>query len=211
MGFRRSVYRSGLVRPVGRAFFLCTAVASATLSAQQPSQQLGTLEHVESVVNRSSHAPPVEPPIRIAEATTLAEREANFDEDTCDGKYTATNQILDCINGALEKADRSLNEVYSQIKREFAAVANNGSPLLSKDNENDLVRAERAWVAFKDAHCLVAGELLAPGTGMAIETRQCLLRLTRERTKFLNSYFSQLGHQSNHCGPSKTKCARDVD
>ncbi len=46
------------------------------------------------------------------------------DDHPCDGKYVVTREIADCMDQALEKADRSLNEIYGFVMRELSAGQN---------------------------------------------------------------------------------------
>jgi uncharacterized protein YecT (DUF1311 family) len=108
----------------------------------------------------------------------------------------------------LTKADGSLNKVYALILRELTAGSMSPSePPYFDDWKTHLVKSERAWVTFKKAQCLVAGELLGPGTGVPIETANCLLDLTNQRFHFLNDYARLVRHYSKLCHPDEVQCA----
>lgn len=139
---------------------------------------------------------------------SIGRSEASFGGASCGQKSAVTTVIVECLNTELAKADHSLNRVYGLILGELTAgsIYPNESPFFD-DWKRDLIKAERAWVAFKDAQCLVAGELLEPGTGVPIETGSCLIDLTNQRIHFLNEYAATVRHYSMLCRADEAKCS----
>jgi uncharacterized protein YecT (DUF1311 family) len=129
-------------------------------------------------------------------------------EALCGQKSSVTIEIVECLNTELSKADDSLNQVYGLILRELSAgsIYQNESPFFA-DWKRDLIKAERAWVAFKDLQCLVEGELLAPGTGVPVQTASCLVDLTNQRIRFLGEYAGTVSNYSKLCRSDQAKCA----
>jgi uncharacterized protein YecT (DUF1311 family) len=133
--------------------------------------------------------------------------ELSLADHACDGKYSVTSEIVACLITKLTKTDRSLNKIYGLILSELTAGPIGQDAPHFDYWKRDLIKAERAWVTFKEAHCLVAGELLEPGTGVPVETANCLLNLTNERLHFLDDYARLVSHYSNLCHTDRAKCA----
>jgi uncharacterized protein YecT (DUF1311 family) len=145
--------------------------------------------------------------VMIAAYPTSSRSDPSSGEALC-GQKSSTIEIVECLNTELSKADDSLNKVYGLILRELAAgsIYPNESPFFA-DWKRDLIKAERAWVAFKDLQCLVEGELLAPGTGVPVQTASCLVDLTNQRIHFLGEYAGTVSHYSKLCRSEEAKCA----
>lgn len=87
--------------------------------------------------------------------------------------------MAQCAAQAYKQADASLNKAYR------AATARLQDDAGRRDS---LVRAQRAWLAFRDAECqFVAGN---GGSADAMVGSMCLESLTRARTDALNQYLS---------------------
>ena len=91
-----------------------------------------------------------------------------------------------CAMQAFERADAELNRLYRE--QIAAARASDQSPdngRSERDNrpgeEETLREAQRAWVAFRDAHCRGEGYAERGGSMEPMIFHQCLERLTRER------------------------------
>ena len=78
-----------------------------------------------------------------------------------------------CLGKELQAADARLNAAY---KKAIASLADDAA---AKAN---LVKSERAWVAYKEAQCVgVVGERWAGGTGQGGAIAACLTGLTKSR------------------------------
>ena len=89
-----------------------------------------------------------------------------------------------CAALDFERADAELNRLW----RDVIAGARESDLELDRDfdrrptNEETLRQAQRAWVAFRDAHCAWEGFEEARGGSMeAMIYQSCRARLTRER------------------------------
>jgi uncharacterized protein YecT (DUF1311 family) len=95
-----------------------------------------------------------------------------------DGSY-ATD---DCLNAQLADADKALNAAYKQAETQIAAAKVDEAARAAWLGE--LVKAQRAWLAYRDANCafnLIGAEWnFGSGTNAAVP--QCLLALTQQRT-----------------------------
>lgn len=88
--------------------------------------------------------------------------------DACHRKDT-TVAIMDCLNGLTAQWDKRLNAAYQ------AALKASESPA----RKNGLVRAERAWLAFRTANCGWYDS--QEGTIRMIAGADCMLDMTKTR------------------------------
>jgi len=92
----------------------------------------------------------------------------------CDGA-TSTAAIVACFDREASAADVRLNAAYRGARAR-----------VSPAQAEALQRAQRAWIAFRDAHCraYAAGE----GTVTRIEVSRCRFDTTRERAEELGRF-----------------------
>ena len=91
-----------------------------------------------------------------------------------------------CASQAFERADAELNALYRRLID--GARDNDRSPDNGRSEGDDrpgeeatLREAQRAWIAFRDAHCRGEGYAERGGSMETMIFHQCLERLTRER------------------------------
>ncbi len=86
-------------------------------------------------------------------------------------------QLNQCHQQAYAQADARLNAQFEQIlgrlQEDVAAT-------------RDLRRAQRAWLAYRDAECRFASPVQGSAAGMLLT--QCLTRLTRQRSEDFQRY-----------------------
>jgi uncharacterized protein YecT (DUF1311 family) len=93
----------------------------------------------------------------------------------------STLQINECLAKELKKADTELSKVYHTIEKK-----------LEPDDALLLRKAQRAWLAYRDAHCDAEHALWGGGTGGPAAWMSCRLELTRQRTvEIKNTYQNQ--------------------
>jgi len=94
----------------------------------------------------------------------------------------STKDMQDCADAEYKKADADLNSVYQatlkKLKPEDAAL---------------LKKAERAWVAYRDAHCDAQYHLFAGGSIAAVSLTQCRTALTAARAKEIKDSYTPQG------------------
>jgi uncharacterized protein YecT (DUF1311 family) len=79
-----------------------------------------------------------------------------------------------CFGNEFQRADRALNRDYDELMKR----------LTSNEKAQSLLRsAERAWIAFRDAHCAVEAYAVEGGSVMPTVHAECLRELTAERQK----------------------------
>ena len=96
--------------------------------------------------------------------TTLAQTQAELNADACGGYH---------------KADTEMNKVYRQILSEYKQ---------DKIFMQKFKAAQRAWVAFRDAHLAAIYSDPHPGTIDSMCRCLKLTELTKERTKVLHQW-----------------------
>jgi uncharacterized protein YecT (DUF1311 family) len=100
-----------------------------------------------------------------------------------------TPEMAFCAEIDLKRADSELNVVWRQV---LGAIDQQDqmTPELRGKWAESLRRAQRAWVAFRDADC---GEPVGyewyQGTGMGLATLECLIGKTKTRTAELKDRY----------------------
>jgi len=89
-----------------------------------------------------------------------------------------------------DAADAKLNDVYNRVLGELKSKKWTGNPDLSGECVTDFIKAERAWVAFRDAESELANVVASDvsGHGGAEIAFQRSAELTEERIKFLQQF-----------------------
>jgi uncharacterized protein YecT (DUF1311 family) len=98
----------------------------------------------------------------------------------CDGKKTTADQI-ECLGPALKTADTELNRVYQKAVKELPA-----------EDATRLRKAQRAWMAYRDAHCDADQKRYAGGSIAPVVFAQCRLTLTQRRSKEIEETYTPL-------------------
>jgi uncharacterized protein YecT (DUF1311 family) len=101
----------------------------------------------------------------------------------CAAGHGGTPEIEYCANHEFEKEDRKLNASYSQV---VAQIKTNSS---DKSILSQLVKAQRLWVAFRDAECGAHYTYYIDGTIRGLMFVSCKTELTEQREKDLRSFY----------------------
>jgi uncharacterized protein YecT (DUF1311 family) len=121
--------------------------------------------------------------VLLALAATVSP--ALAEEDCFAGK--TQGEITECARDDYRTEDAKLNKVYRQIT----------DRLKSKDKDDDgyfrnilkaLIKAQRAWIAFRDAECAFVGSKTTGGSVNSSIIGACLSGLTQQRRKELEEY-----------------------
>jgi uncharacterized protein YecT (DUF1311 family) len=119
------------------------------------------------------------PALAVDEAKTEARYTPAFQQclDSPDGQSTAG--MVQCAGAELEVQDRALNAAYRTL------IAD-----LTPDQKAALQKAQRAWIAFRDADCTAR---YSPDWGSisTINANMCMLRRTVERTIELEAFLAE--------------------
>ena len=79
-------------------------------------------------------------------------------------------ELNQCAANEYKAADRDLNAYYSKLEK-----------------TNELVAAERAWIAYRDAECAYQAKAVEGGSMAPMIYSSCLADLTKQRLKQLIS------------------------
>jgi uncharacterized protein YecT (DUF1311 family) len=111
----------------------------------------------------------------MTKLTSLTPDEIRQDYDACDSGITMRMKICASYHWVAE--DVRLNKIYKQTRAK------------AKDAgyEASLIKAQRAWVAYRDAACAFEGEMGAGGgTAEGLYVLSCKERITRQRADSLS-------------------------
>lgn len=109
-----------------------------------------------------------------------------FAQDDC-SEITISEQIDRCSDVAKNAADSQLNTSYHQLmarlEAQYRAEPDTGAAYTAKVKE-----AQRVWIKLRDANCPLEAFEIKPGTSAYVATvNNCIARMSRERTVFLDS------------------------
>ena len=110
-------------------------------------------------------------------------------EANCDDPITQTEMNI-CSWQSYKQADEDLNAAWKQAadraKQSDVSAAEYDGPTDAFDR---LLTAQRAWLTYRDAHCLAEnGRREDSGTIWPLLQNSCLEALTEQRTNQLRSY-----------------------
>jgi len=89
---------------------------------------------------------------------------------------------IECATGHFKSADEQLNFVYNLARKRL-------QELQLTEQEEHLIKAQRAWIRYRDVHCTWAGEYMQPGTGLnSFFAIACMEVETVRRTYYLQPY-----------------------
>lgn len=108
-------------------------------------------------------------------------------EQYCAAGKGGTPQIEYCANREFQKADRKLNATYNQVVAQIKA--NPPMNPIGKSMLSQLVKAQRLWVAFRDAECGAHYSYYIDGTIRGLMFVSCKTQLTEQREKDLRSFY----------------------
>lgn len=133
-----------------------------------------------------AHVAGIASAIWIASAAVPANAQSST---TCD-QY-AGYEAETCLSDALASANDALNAAYQQAEA-FIAEDQDTSAADKATWKNDLIAAERAWVAYRDANCKfeLIGAEWHNGSGTTAAQQDCTLTMTTQRTSELNERYS---------------------
>jgi uncharacterized protein YecT (DUF1311 family) len=111
-------------------------------------------------------------------------------ETSCDNVDSGYG-IRECLTKELVKADAALNASYKRAQDYIAQVADTSTDA-KKTWLADLVKAQRAWMAYRDANCLfeLIGAEWHNGSGTTAAQQACVLAMTNQRTDELHKRYT---------------------
>ncbi|MBB2754098.1 UNVERIFIED_ORG: uncharacterized protein YecT (DUF1311 family) [Rhizobium aethiopicum] len=112
----------------------------------------------------------------------MADRASSQDID-CQNPKTQSD-MTSCESARHETADKALNVQYKKTRATLAAVDKDLDDDM-KGAEQALVKAQRAWIDYRDAECDAFGFQARGGTMEPMLVAGCLANITDKRTKEL--------------------------
>ncbi|AYQ42069.1 MULTISPECIES: lysozyme inhibitor LprI family protein [Burkholderia cepacia complex] len=103
-----------------------------------------------------------------------------FSKTACNGQTNV--ELTACAQANYKSADAILNKTYSDTL----------GKINSTDKQN-LISAQRAWVAYKDKYCNSAFDATSPGAEASIDKWSCLTSVTESRTSEIRYISSSIG------------------
>ena len=105
---------------------------------------------------------------------------------SCDSPQN-TMEINECASRAYKAQDAALNEAYRALTRSLQS-GGVGDTTDYTAVKAQLVKAQKAWVLFRDADCLAVRKLHEEGTIRTVMQLGCLIQHTEQRTKELKAW-----------------------
>ncbi|MEJ5375724.1 MAG: lysozyme inhibitor LprI family protein [bacterium] len=107
----------------------------------------------------------------------------------CDGN---TLEILECLEKKYKELDSKLNHLYRRILDQLGPSAKQTSQD-RKANVRDLfVKAQKAWISFRDEECRARYSYFSEGSMGKLELMECQVELTKERLRILENWLDLL-------------------
>jgi uncharacterized protein YecT (DUF1311 family) len=103
--------------------------------------------------------------------------------NACSGNLTAPAGLANCVAGEFTRADKHLNSSY----RSLLARAANEDESIGENNAGErpsLIKAERAWITFRDAQCGYFSARIQEGEAR-LAAQRCRTVMTLQRAKEL--------------------------
>ena len=108
----------------------------------------------------------------------------------CEDPYTQT-EMNRCAALEYEASDAALNAQWkvtaAEMKRRDTHAVDDGRP----GYFDALLAAQRAWIAYRDAHCTTVGYYARGGSLQPLLVSTCKTDLTEERTRALRDLITQ--------------------
>jgi uncharacterized protein YecT (DUF1311 family) len=126
--------------------------------------------------------------LRLALAMMIAPLAAFAQDVDCTNAETQQDMNI-CAYQAWEAADAELNRVYADAVSAMQ-VSDADFPPEGATEEERLRTAQRAWVAFRDANCDVAGFQMRGGSAEPLLINGCMHQMTQDRIAELQMLIS---------------------
>ncbi len=142
--------------------------------------------------------------LALTSALALALQAANAppEDRDCAEPMTQTAMTI-CATQDYARADAQLNQIW----RELRAVAKTADEYPQTDGQpghwETLLEAQRAWLAYRDAHCRLVGYDARGGSLEPMLVSACKAELTRARTQRMRALLTNQLSGENRAGTEK--------
>ena len=96
--------------------------------------------------------------------------------DQCMARANSTPEERSCAQEEFQRADAALNAAYKKIGKDIGA-----------ERAPDLLKAERAWLQYRDAECGFQASAVRGGTAYPLYEQDCRILQTYRRTQELKA------------------------
>ena len=96
-----------------------------------------------------------------------------------------------CADMDFQKADKELNALWPKVKAWAEQSDADSDSDVKHYYSNTLLNAQRNWLAYRDAECLMAGLVMHGGSGEGPIIGGCRASLTEQRVKDLKEMLPQ--------------------
>lgn len=102
----------------------------------------------------------------------------------CAGAYSSGGQpaLLECLRLQYSGTDERLNEIWPRV------MAEHPSGGVREEHRKDIVAAQRAWIAFRDADCEARSKVGIPKYWES-NRLSCLVEMTSQRIELLTTTY----------------------
>lgn len=156
-----------------------TAPSTPRPGAETPTPNFKTDPRRELRMQRVLAACSVAVAVALANVAHAEEPNANYSSayrDCMAKSGEADPAIRECNSAELERLDRALNTVYGKLSAKVQEAS----------RKENLRKAERAWMAFRDSQCGFEASAEAGGSLALIIMGECTMRETYNRTRELS-------------------------
>jgi uncharacterized protein YecT (DUF1311 family) len=127
---------------------------------------------------------------------TLTDQQTSAPQNPCRQQETSQRQMEDCADLEYRQADAHLNGVYSKamqyMTHDLARTQKAGDETQVKYEQagiDNLKKAEREWLSYRDVQCKAAGQLYEGGSMSPMIYSKCLRALTEHRIVDLKTVY----------------------
>ncbi len=94
-----------------------------------------------------------------------------------------------CAYGDWQSADKALNALWPKVRKHMKSLDAESSEYFPEQANGDesLLKAQRAWIDYRDGQCEAEGAQFAGGSIRPLVTYSCLASMTRKRIEELNA------------------------
>ncbi len=131
--------------------------------------------------------------IQACDTTACIGDAASFCMENQEGGQT-TFGMMSCLLAERDVWDERLNKVYKEARAFAKAMDQSDMDLFPEYAVRDeqVLAAQRAWIAFRDANCAMEYGVWGAGSFRQIAGADCVMRMTAERTLDLIAYTETL-------------------
>jgi len=106
--------------------------------------------------------------------------------EQCTKSDSSNAGMKQCVWIAYQDADKLLNRTYQELSKAWT-----GDDSGAVERKKRLVVAQRAWIAFRDANCLLEATAMLGGTGESLVESGCRYQATVDRARQLEELMKQ--------------------